>query len=147
MKTTGKKQRLQSDCERYESIVNGSTTTVLREDIYETMATSIKRWIVDNIEYAARAWFERVEQTVLRANHSLNQREFGFAINPDAIVALGDSQRIRLGYCTRDLCILRKKIIDDNRTHTIVAADKEIAALDDIISQLKDGQTIDDLMP
>ena len=141
-----KKERLQSDCERYENIINNSTTSVHREVIYEQMSTSIKRWIVDHIDYAARAWFERVEQTVLRAQHNFNQGEFNFVLNPDAIVPLGDSHRVRLGHCDRTLCLQRVKIISENRDRQVTAADREIAALNNMIDRLKDGQTIDDLM-
>lgn len=141
-----KKQQLQSDCEKYETIIRSAESSVHREDIYEKMAPSIKRWIVDNVDYAARAWFERIEQTVLKQQDNLNQSEFHFALNPDAIVALGDSQRIRLGCCDADLCIVRRNLISENRDRQMAAAEREIAALDDAISQLKDGQTVDDIL-
>lgn len=142
-----KKERLQRDCERYESIIREAKTSVHREDVYEKMCASIKRWIAENIDYAARAWFERIEQSVLRAQHNLNQKEFHFVVNPEAIVPLGDSHRVRLGHCDRELCEQRMKVVSENRDRQIIAADKEIAALSEVISRLQDGQTIDDLFP
>ncbi len=141
-----KKERAQFDTDRYKQIVTDAKGPVHRADIYEKMAPSIKRWIVDNIDYSVEAWFERVEQTVLRAMHALDQTEFGFALKKDAIIALGDSQRVRVGQCDQELCRMRCRLITDNRDRQVIAADREIAAWQSAIEQLAPGQTLDDVL-
>ncbi len=141
-----KKERAQFDTDRYKQIVNDANGPIHRADIYEKMAPSIKRWIVDNIDYSVEAWFERVEQTVLRAMHALDQTEFGFVLQKDAIIALGDSQRVRVGQCDHTLCEIRCRLLTENRDRQVIAADREIAAWQAVMSQLKPGQTLDEVL-
>ncbi len=141
-----KKERAQFDADRYKQIITEADGTIHRADIYDKMAPSIKRWIVDNIDYSVQAWFERVEQGVLHTSTPVNQREFGFVLNKDAIIALGDSQRVRVGKCDRQLCEIRRGLISNNRDRQVIAADREIAAWDAAINQLKPGQTLDDVL-
>ncbi len=141
-----KKERTKFDIDRYRQIVADGKGTVHRADVYAAMSPSIKRWVSDNLDYAVKAWFDHVEETVLKATHTLGQEEFGF-LNKDTIIALGNSQRIRLGNCTRRLCIQRRQLLVKNKENQVLAADREIAALNIVIDQLKGNQTVDDLLP
>lgn len=142
-----KKDRLKSDIERYRSIVANCDHAIHREDVYQKMSRSITAWIIENSDYAARSWFEKVEQSIFRNENDIRQEEFGFCLNPEAIVPLGDSQRIRVGFCDLPLARQRLEILIQNRDKQIEAAEKQINAWQEAMSKLQEGQTIDDLFP